>query len=79
MAFHQARVLFEIGIEFLELIHFFAYLPENVCDRLQCIASQPVKKRITWLYIQFDCCDAGTILSTVVRLFHEQVQLVKPP
>jgi hypothetical protein len=51
---------------------------KQICNGLWGVASDSMKKGITWFCIQFQRGDAGAILTTVVLLFHEQVKLVQP-
>ena len=61
------------------LILFLAYFLENISNWLRLAASNARQKGIARFYIQLYRCYAGTILTAVVLLFHEQVQLVQAP
>src|SRR4029079_5231468 len=79
MSFHQARMVPKIRIELLKLFEFFPYLPEYICNRLRFTTSDPGKKGIAWFNVQFHGSNACTILSAVVLLFHQEVELVQTP
>ena len=47
MSFHQAGMIFNIGMIFFQFIYFFSYLLKNIGNSLWCIASDTLHKRIT--------------------------------
>src|SRR5690348_17315258 len=70
-------MLLYVILIFLQLLYFQTDLMKDISDRLLCIASYSVKKRITRFHIQFYCSHTRAILSSVMLFFHEQVQLVQ--
>jgi hypothetical protein len=77
MAFHEARVLFYIGLVLFQLLYFTHNFRKDVSDGLVVAASDPVEEGVSWFGIQFDCGYSGSILASVVLFFHQKVQLVE--
>ncbi|HTF30787.1 MAG TPA: hypothetical protein VK625_18160, partial [Flavitalea sp.] len=54
-------------------------LREDVDNWLVRTTPDALKKGVSGFYVQFYGGDPGTVLTTVVLFFHEQVQLVQTP
>ena len=79
MSFHEAGVLHDIVLEFLEFAHLAVDPAEDVGDGLGGIATDPMQKGISGFHIQLDRRNAGSVLSAVMLLLHEQVELIDAP
>jgi hypothetical protein len=77
MTFHKAGIVLYIGLIFFEFLYILPDFKEDIGNWLLRIAACSVQVRVTWFYIQFYSCYAGSILSAIVLFFHQQVQLVK--
>src|SRR6187402_15647 len=64
---------------FFQFFYFLPYLLKDICDRLCSIAAHTIHKRVTRFHIQLYSGNTGAVLATVMLLFHQQVELVKPP
>ncbi len=77
MPFHEPGMPGDVGLMLFPFGKVSVYPGKYVSNRLIGIASDAVQERVTGLNIQFDGRDAGSILATVMLLFHEQVELVQ--
>ena len=66
-------------IIFFKLIDLLPDTMKYISNRLRRITPYPIHERISRLCMKLYRHHTRTILSTVVLLFHEEVQLVQPP
>jgi hypothetical protein len=78
VAFHEARELGNFRLVFLYLLDLVAHFAENIANGLRGAAPETVHEGYPWFCIEFYGGYTRTILSAVMLLFHEQVQLIKP-
>src|SRR5665647_1685611 len=77
MAFHEARILFYIGMVFLHFIYLITYLGKKIGNCLVSHTSYPVKEWVARFCIQFYRGNSCAILTTVMLFFHKEIQLIK--
>ena len=79
MSFQQTGLVLDLRMIFFQLTHLASDLLKNIGNGLRLIAAQPIHERITGLHIQLHGSDTGTILSAIVLLLHEEIQLIQSP
>ena len=79
MTLHQSGVTLDTGMIFLQVIDLGSYLLEDVCNRLGSITPFTMHEGVTRFNIELEGSHACTILTAIVLLFHEEVELVEAP
>ena len=77
MTFHEAGVLGYIRLVLFQFFDLSHDLGEDIGDRLVIAAADAMQKGMAGFDVQLDGGYPCAILSSVVLLFHQQVQLVQ--
>ena len=49
---------------------------EHILDRRPGVGAKPIDKPSSWLQVELNASHPGTILSTVMLFFHQQIELL---